>query len=230
MLVVEPTTTVMTRAALPQVPLSDRKAHRFNAMFETKARKINETLSTVLEVDIPPPDLPTIRGVDDLVANADLWSSMLERTLLANDCGTLTLREHDAIATFFETEKKLGVMNHRFDRVKHTHRLVNYRMRYKESVSDIPRKGRKILAALEEVGLGRDVRILTGDLVEEDLQTVKSWSERSAIGSTVDSAIRSGRNIRRNISDAADAIQSGLMHAIDPCIVLGTCVVWGWKL
>ncbi|EMI19558.1 hypothetical protein RMSM_03518 [Rhodopirellula maiorica SM1] len=205
--------------------------HRKNAEMMTKVDNVTKALSMVAEVK--PPSVPAVHSKDDVDANALLIAEKIAEQLIGDNIGRAEIVPQGLRCTFFDKEKDFGIMNHTYRNVRHTHVIARPKDRRYPFHGSIPKKGQQIIDTLCEAGLQRQIRIVTGDLIGEDVRKVKEWKERTAFGSFIDS---SGAAILAGAAAVGTAIVTGgaalaalpATFAADPCILVGDLCLYGW--
>ncbi|MGB7329684.1 MAG: hypothetical protein WBD31_32720 [Rubripirellula sp.] len=233
MQVLEPATAVLAKSVTPKGIITDRKKHRYDAVMQARMRNVEQALR-VIEPSIRPPDLPSVQCAEDIEVNAQAWAAKIDQQLLGDEVGRVQLIPEGLLCTFFETNRSQGIMNNSFSKVRHVHKLARPHFRRWPYTGSVPKKGQQIIQSLCDAGLKRDIRIVTGDLIGEQTDEVRTWQERTALGTFVDggvaTTVATGSAIAAGTATAIAALGGMVaMFAADPCIVVGDICFWGWK-
>lgn len=216
-----------------KIPLSDKKAPRFAADAEEKMAKVETALNQLIPFKtFEPESLPSVTTVDDLKVNRQRWAENLVEKITGGDVGRVEWDGDTARCSFYDREEDFGVLNKNVRKIKIVHEVYKPKLRRLPVDIHIPRRGRLAIKALTEAGLGRDIRILTGDLIGEGKSVEKEWTERTALGKMFDEE-RERREAARRAAEERAALRPTTMRrtfAFDPAILLGRdLVIFMWK-
>lgn len=245
-----PARQAIYEAIAPFGIVSERKMHRKNAEMMEKVNHVTKALSLVAPVHTP--DVPAVHSPEDVDANAQLISEKVAEQLIGDTVGRAIVVPQGLQCTFFDNLKEFGILNHTHKTIRHVHVIANPKYRRYPFHGDIPPKGQKIIDTLCEAGLERQIRIVTGDLIQEDVRKVAEYQKRTALGSFFDSssaaviagtaatgaallatgaAIENGADIAISgaLKGMAALVAAPFIFLADPCVLIGDVCFYGWK-
>lgn len=227
--------------------VSDRKLHTIAAKTAERMSQIEEVLHDVapqFEPEIRP--LSGVTSKEDLEVSSEVWAERVANKLFSDTVGQVTQEDDIAMVTFYETERDRGFVNREIRRIKHTHRVHRPKFRkLPATYIKVPPKGQVILAKLEAAGLKRHVRILTGQLIGEQVVVDKRHTERTQLGKGLDKFNAVSRAAAKGVAIAAGAVGAGALAVVasplvlaggamsaiaagDPAICIGNTVFFAW--
>ena len=249
---------VLHEALVPRNATSlARKAQLYADAMET-SRKIFTVLESVCRENGVMLRYPEWRagGGSDSIMN---WCEALFDQMHSDKIGRISYDGSHATYNWYEVKKESGILNHSLTRLKSTHTILNPKARRLPVGFDVPAKAKRILAQIEsEDVLCRACRVVQGMLVGEKQEVSDKWKERTTTGKALDMtkafAVQTAQVIGDGIVGMAAvagevAIAAGSVAlaaggvalasvvavpmmaaaAVDPAIVIGDVVFFGWK-